>query len=107
MNKWSSWNATWAVSTTTSNSNEKRSRSEDCVFGPETLYERQGDVNSVMFPCGWILDKASGAIRLYYGGADTCLALATVQLADVLGYLRKSPSPPPRKRAGMTFLNEG
>jgi hypothetical protein len=30
-----------------------------------------------VFPCGWILDKPTGDIRLYYGGADTCLALAT------------------------------
>ena len=65
-------------------------------------YERQGDVNGVVFPCGWILDRASGAIRLYYGGADTCVALATAQLSDLLSYLRKCPAPPPRKRAGMT-----
>jgi len=41
-------------------------------------YERQGDVNGVVFPCGWILDKPSGAIRLYYGGADTCVAGSAV-----------------------------
>ena len=63
------------------------------VFGPETPYERQGDVNGVVFPCGWILDKPSGIIRLYYGGADTCLALATAQLSDVLDYLRTCPEP--------------
>ena len=46
--------------------------------------------------------QARGAIRLYYGGADTCLALATAQLSDVLSYLRTCPAPPTRKRAGMT-----
>jgi hypothetical protein len=55
-------------------------RSDEWIFTPEAPYERQGDVNGVVFPCGWILDKASGAIRMYYGGADTCLALATAQL---------------------------
>ena len=65
-------------------------RSDEWIFAPETPYERQGDVNGVVFPCGWILDKPSGTIRLYYGGADTCLALATAQLSDVLSYTLES-----------------
>ena len=69
----------------------------------EMPYERHGDVNGVVFPCGWILDKAKGTIRIYYGGADSCLALATAQLADVLSYLRACPAPEVRKRAGMTL----
>jgi predicted GH43/DUF377 family glycosyl hydrolase len=68
-------------------------RSEDWVFAPETPYERHGDVDNVVFPCGWILNKASGAIRIYYGGADSCLALATAQVSEVLDYLRKCPEP--------------
>jgi predicted GH43/DUF377 family glycosyl hydrolase len=80
-------------------------RSDEWVFAPEMPYERQGDVNGVVFPCGWILDKGSGAIRLYYGGADTCLALASAQLSDVLQYLRKCPAPPMRKRAGMALTD--
>ncbi len=71
-------------------------RSDEWVFAPETPYESQGDVNGVVFPCGWILDKPSGIIRLYYGGADTCLALATAQLSDVLDYLRACPGPQTR-----------
>jgi len=67
-------------------------RSDEWIFAPETNYERQGDVDDVVFPCGWILDKASGTIRLYYGGADTCVALATAKLSDLLGYLRKCPA---------------
>ena len=39
---------------------------------------------------------------MYYGGADSCLALATGQLSDVLTYLRSCPAPPLRKRPGMT-----
>ena len=66
-------------------------RSDEWVFAPEMPYERQGDVNGVVFPCGWILDKPGGTIRLYYGGADTCLALATAQLSDVLSYLAHLP----------------
>jgi predicted GH43/DUF377 family glycosyl hydrolase len=78
-------------------------RTEEWVFAPEMPYERQGDVNGVVFPCGWILDKASGLIRIYYGGADSCLALATAQLAEVLNFLRTCPAPHTRKATGMTL----
>ena len=81
-------------------------RSDEWVFAPEMPYERQGDVNGVVFPCGWILDKPAGTIRLYYGGADTCLALATAQLSDVLSYLHTCPEPRTPKHAEMTLQDE-
>ncbi|MEX0679418.1 MAG: glycosidase [Pirellulales bacterium] len=80
-------------------------RSDEWIFAPEMSYERQGDVSGVVFPCGWILDHASGAIRIYYGGADSCVALATAQLGDLLDYLSNCPAPPERKRKGMTLLD--
>ena len=69
-------------------------RSDEWIFAPEADYERHGDVNGVVFPCGWILDQDAGIIRMYYGGADSCLALATAQLSDVLSYLQSCPAPP-------------
>jgi predicted GH43/DUF377 family glycosyl hydrolase len=68
-------------------------RSDEWIFAPETPYERQGDVSGVVFPCGWILDQPSGVLRLYYGGADTCLALATAHLGEILAYLDTCPVP--------------
>ncbi len=68
-------------------------RSNDWVFAPDAEYERQGDVNGVVFPCGWILDPTSGQIRMYYGCADTCLGLATMQLDHVLSYILNCPDP--------------
>jgi len=68
-------------------------RSNEWVFAPEMPYECLGDVPTVVFPCGWILDEPTGSIRLYYGGADTCLALATASLSDILAYLRDCPAP--------------
>jgi predicted GH43/DUF377 family glycosyl hydrolase len=68
-------------------------RSDDWVFAPEEQFEMQGDVNGVVFPCGWVLDKASGEIRMYYGGADSCMAIATAQVSDLLDYLKKCPEP--------------
>lgn len=78
-------------------------RSDEWIFAPETPYEQVGDVNGVVFPCGWILDKSTGVIRMYYGGADTCIALATTELSRLLDYLGKCPIPEPRKRTGMTL----
>ncbi len=64
-------------------------RSDEWVFGPRGLYERQGDVEQVVFPCGWVI--VGEEIRLYYGGADTCLALATANLSEVLDYVTSLP----------------
>jgi predicted GH43/DUF377 family glycosyl hydrolase len=72
---------------------ENPSRSDEWIFAPEESYERQGDVNGVVFPCGWVLDKESGEIRIYYGGADSCIALATAQLDELLDYMRGCPEP--------------
>ena len=55
------------------------------VFAPEQLWERTGDVGNVVFSCGWLLE--GDEVRLYYGGADTCMALATARLADLLAAL--------------------
>jgi beta-1,4-mannooligosaccharide/beta-1,4-mannosyl-N-acetylglucosamine phosphorylase len=79
-------------------------RSDEWVFAPEMPYERHGDVNGVVFPCGWILDKATGTLRIYYGGADTCIALATAQLSEVLDYLSRCPAPAHRKRTGIVMM---
>lgn len=62
-------------------------RSDEWVFSPREEYELFGDVDKVVFPCGWILDGDD--IRLYYGGADTCLALATASLSELLAWLKE------------------
>ena len=65
-------------------------RGDHWVFGPGEAYERLGDVQQVVFPCGWVLN--GDELRLYYGGADTCIALATASLAEVLDYLQTMPA---------------
>ena len=80
-------------------------RSDEWIFAPEQPYEQHGDVSGVVFPCGWILDETNGEIRMYYGGADSCLALATAKLTDVLDYIRSCPAPPKRDRTGVRYSN--
>jgi predicted GH43/DUF377 family glycosyl hydrolase len=64
-------------------------RSDRWVFGPDASYEREGDVDGVVFPCGWIAQ--GDEIKLYYGGADTCVALATGNLSDLLEFVKSCP----------------
>jgi len=64
--------------------------SDEWVFGPREDYEMFGDVNKVVFSCGWILE--GDEIRMYYGGGDTCLALATASLSDLLVWLKSQDS---------------
>ena len=66
-------------------------RSDEWIFGPNENYERDGDVDDVVFPCGWIHDKKTDQVRLYYGGADSVIAVATAQLSDLLEYVRNCP----------------
>jgi predicted GH43/DUF377 family glycosyl hydrolase len=68
-------------------------RSDEWVFGPAEWYEREGDVEDVVFPCGWVLDEKTGLLKMYYGGADSCIALATAPLSDLLEYIRRCPEP--------------
>jgi predicted GH43/DUF377 family glycosyl hydrolase len=66
-------------------------RSNEWIFGPCAPYEVAGDVPDVVFPCGWILDEDGDTIRMYYGAADTCIAVATASLAELLSYLYLHP----------------
>lgn len=62
-------------------------RSREWVFGPEAAYERIGDVPNAVFACGWLLLEDGDTIRLYYGAADTSVAVATASLEQLLGML--------------------
>ena len=71
-------------------------RGDEWIFGPEEPYERFGDVANVTFPCGYTLGADGDAINLYYGAADTCIALATGSVREVLSWLdARSASQPP------------
>ena len=68
-------------------------RMDEWVFGPFELYELTGDVGKVVFPCGWIHDEATDQLRMYYGAADSSVALATARFSDVLARVREAPGP--------------
>ena len=72
-------------------------RCDEWVFGPEESYERRGDVDNVVFPCGYTLAPDGDTLRLYYGASDTTVALATGSLKALLAYVAEhgKDSPPP------------
>jgi predicted GH43/DUF377 family glycosyl hydrolase len=62
-------------------------RSEEWVFGPKAHYEREGDVDDVVFPCGWV--RKGETIFMYYGAADSCIGLATAKMNELVEFLLK------------------
>jgi predicted GH43/DUF377 family glycosyl hydrolase len=60
-------------------------RTKEPILTPKENYEKNGDVNNVVFPTGaCILDSK---LFVYYGGADKVCCLATVDLDSLLEYL--------------------
>ena len=64
-------------------------RGDEWVFGPEEPYEQRGDVDSVVFPCGYTLGADGDTINLYYGAADTCIAMATGSVRAIFRWLKE------------------
>jgi predicted GH43/DUF377 family glycosyl hydrolase len=54
-------------------------------------------VNDVVFPCGQTIDADGDTINLYYGAADTCIALARGSIRCLLSWLDKNASLPERR----------
>jgi predicted GH43/DUF377 family glycosyl hydrolase len=67
-------------------------RGDSWMFGPEADYERTGDVRDVVFPCGQTIMPDGDTIHLYYGAADSCMALATGSIRALLSWLDEHPS---------------
>ncbi|HEX8982898.1 MAG TPA: glycosidase, partial [Ktedonobacterales bacterium] len=51
-------------------------RGHGWVFATEADYERTGDVNNVVFPCGHTIGDDGDTLSIYYGAADSSIALA-------------------------------
>jgi predicted GH43/DUF377 family glycosyl hydrolase len=62
-------------------------RSDEWIFGPEEAYEQRGDVDNVVFPCGCTVAPDGDTIRLYYGAADTRIAMATGSIKLILEWM--------------------
>ncbi|HWT75835.1 MAG TPA: glycoside hydrolase family 130 protein [Mobilitalea sp.] len=63
-------------------------RCKPFIFHPEELYECVGDVPNVTFPCATLQDAATGRIVIYYGAADTVVAMAFTQVDELITYIK-------------------
>ena len=75
-------------------------RGNEWVFGPEEPYEQHGDVDNIVFPCGYTLAPDGDTLHLYYGAADTSIALATGSVRAMLEWLERAPTD--RRRPGQS-----
>ena len=64
-------------------------RGDEWVFGPEEPYEINGDVGNVAFPCGYTIGPDGDTLHLYYGAADTSIALAIGSVRTMLEWLEQ------------------
>lgn len=54
------------------------------ILGPEEDYERHGNCDNTVFPCGAIADYELDQLRLYYGSCDNYICLATGSLSELV-----------------------
>lgn len=63
-------------------------RADSYLLAPHELYECVGDVPNVAFPCAALTDAETGRIAIYYGAADTSVALAFTDVNTVVDYIK-------------------
>jgi beta-1,4-mannooligosaccharide/beta-1,4-mannosyl-N-acetylglucosamine phosphorylase len=63
-------------------------RCENFLLTPETEYEERGFVPNVVFPCAALTDAATGKIAIYYGAADSCVAICFTELDKIIDYIK-------------------
>ncbi len=66
-------------------------RGAEWILGPSAIYERIGDVSDVVFPNGAIVRKETDEIHMYYGAADSTIAVATAKLSECVDYIMCCP----------------
>ena len=61
-------------------------RTQSYLLGPHVNYEQVGDVPNVVFPCAALHDEKEDKLAIYYGAADTVVAMAFGKLSEVIKY---------------------
>ncbi len=68
-----------------------RGRITGPILMPELDYETAGSVPNVVFPCATLHDEKDGRIAIYYGAADTHVALAFAWRDELVAEILKYP----------------
>lgn len=64
-------------------------RGSEWIFGPETVYERIGDVADVVFPTGHVVGDDGDRLLIYYGAADSCIGAAEASIRELVDWVKK------------------
>ena len=65
-------------------------RTQPYLLGPAEPYEMVGDVPNVVFPCAALHDIEEDKLAIYYGAADTVVAMAFGKLSEVVQYTKEN-----------------
>lgn len=63
-------------------------RAKPYILNPRETYECVGDVPNVVFPCATLCDADSGRLAIYYGAADTVVALAFAYVEELIEFAK-------------------
>lgn len=63
-------------------------RASDYILTPEKEYETAGFVPNVAFPCATLCDAKTGRIAVYYGAADTYIAIGFTKVDMLLDFMK-------------------
>ena len=63
-------------------------RANRYLFSPEEVYEVTGFTPNCIFPCSALVDS-KGRVAIYYGSADTNMAIAFTTVEKLLGFVKK------------------
>lgn len=65
-------------------------RTREYILTPEETYENVGFVPNVVFPCAALHDSETGRITIYYGAADTYVAVAYTKFDELMDYIKNN-----------------
>lgn len=70
-----------------------RGVADEWILSPEDPWELTGYVHNVVFCCGAVPED-DGAVKLYWGGADTVMCAGEAQIEDLVRLCLERPRPP-------------
>jgi beta-1,4-mannooligosaccharide/beta-1,4-mannosyl-N-acetylglucosamine phosphorylase len=63
-------------------------RAAPYLLSPQMLYECVGDVQNVVFPCAALVDGDTNRMAVYYGAADTVVAMAFARVDELVQFVK-------------------
>ncbi len=66
-------------------------RAKPYILNPREYYECVGDVPNVVFPCATLCDADTGRLAIYYGAADTVVAMAFAFVDELVDFIKSNP----------------